>query len=669
MSVDEQPRGTAAEPEPDEDEGTTANDDPAFAALLARLAAPPRRERPLLAPGSRVGPFVVEELLGRGGMGEVWRATDTQLQRTVALKVLRRSSNELALLDEARAAAAVHHARVATIYQVGEADGPTGRLGYIALELVPGATLRARLRDGPLPPAQALPLALDVAEGLAAVHARGLIHRDVKPDNLALDAGGRVKVLDFGIATRAGADAAGYGTPRYLAPEQRVEGAVEACADVYAFGVTLIELLTGSAPFDDDGALVPELHGDPLARVRTLPALPRALLELLARCVATDRAMRPANAAVLVDALAPLVHARPSARERAAPWITLGVGAALTAAFFSSVTRVEDVVAADLPPALASAPVVSDDARVRARFRAAADAMLAGDDATAATALAEVTEAEPAAAWPWALLVVTGEAARAGSSHQAALAEVRRLADRSTRAGRAALALAELADARSLASTQPIPPHAQAVAVGMAALTEAGADHFSAVLLASLLPWHHGVQEQLDRIDAALSRDVRIARLWVARSDALTAAGRPAEGALAARAGLERVPGNGALEDALWRARIAQGELDEAERALGERLRARPDDLGARLLLLDVTRARGDEAALWRAATALLDGPYPRAPVARAAARLALGAPTLDAEARQVLLRALAALEEAGQAQLAAEARAAATSAAIDLPR
>ena len=646
----------------DDGDGPGKPDDEAFASLLARLAATPSPGAPLLSAGARLGPFSLEVLLGRGGMDEVWRALDTRLHREVALKVLHPTTRGAVVLDEARAAAAVHHPRVATLFEVGqvEAHGTSGPLDWIALELVPGQTLRQRLRLGPLTIRDTLVVALDLAEGLAAVHARGLVHRDVKPDNLAVDASGHVKVLDFGIAAVAGVDANAWGTPRYLPPEQRAGARVDACADVFALGVTVIELLTGAAPFDDDGELRPELTGDPLRAARSTPNMPAGLIELLAQCVALDPAQRPADASVVVLRLLPLVHPRPSARERAAPFVLIGLAAALTVGFFTLATRVEDAVAADLPPALASAPVVSGDARVRARFRAAADAMLAGDDATAGATLAEVVSAEPGSPWAWALLVVTGETLRAGMSDAAAIAKVRRLADASSRDGRAALALVALAEARSLVGQQPIPPGSPAVRGGQSALDEAGPDAFSAVLLASLLPWTASVQEKLDRIDAGLSRDARVALLWLARADTLTAAGRPTEAAEAAHEGLARVPGNAALEDALLRARIAQGAFDDVEHALRERVRLRPDDLGARLLLLEVARGRGDDGAARVDAERLLDGPFPRAPAARAVARFALvsgdraAAPAAD----PLLARALAALDEAGLSSLAASARA-----------
>ena len=303
--------------------------------------------------------------------------------------------------------------------------------------------------------------------------------------------------------------------------------------------------------------------------------------------------------------------------------------------------------------------MVSKDARVRARFRFAADAVLAGDGTTAASALDEVVAAEPRAAWAWALLAMSGDPQRAGHTHAEAVALVRRHADLATREGRAAMALSGLVDAEGLGGAQLVDPKSPAAAAGRAALAEAGPDAFSAVLLSSLVPWDVDVHEQLDRIDAALSRDARVALLWVARASALAEAGRHAEAAAAARAGLERVPGNAALEHALWRARLAQGEVDEVARAVDERLRARPDDVDARVLLLEVAAARGDRAALWQQAAALLDGPYPRARVARAVAAHALRAPerASDARVREILERALGVLEQAGYGAMVAEAR------------
>ncbi|MCC7111333.1 MAG: serine/threonine protein kinase [Deltaproteobacteria bacterium] len=667
MSIEEDDTATATdaddvEGDADADADPEATDDQAFASLLARLAAAPRNAAPLLSPGALLGHFRVETLLGRGGMGEVWRALDTRLQRPVALKVLRRSAQEARLLEEARAAAAVHHARVATVFEVGEAEAPFGELGFIALELVPGDTLRKRLRAGPLPVRAALNAALDAAQGLAAVHGRGLVHRDIKPDNLAFDASGHVKLLDFGIASVAGTDASAWGTPRYMPPEQRALGGADARADVFALAVTLVELLSGAAPFDDEGDLRAELRGDPLRELRALPGLPPAVLGLLARCLYADASARPASAAALVEELATALAPAPTLRERAAPWVTLGTAAALTALFFSLVPRVEDAVAADLPTALASAPEVSRDARVRARFRAAADAMLAGDNLTAAAALAEVVQSAPESPWGFALLVLSGESARAGVTHEQALAEVRRRADGATRQGRAALALAALGDARTLAGPQPVPPDSAAAALGRAALDEAGDDAFSAVLFAATLPWRGEVQEKLDRIDAALSRDARVALLWRARAEALRGAARPPEAIAAAQEGLARVPGNVALEDALLRARLAAGEADAVEDLVMARLRAHPEDLDAQLLRLDVAAARGELHLVRAGARHLLEGPFARASAARAVAELALRHldPATDPVDLELLDRALATLREAGLVRLADSGRTAA---------
>ena len=646
----------------DDDE---ANDDDAFASLLARLAAAPRNAAPLLSPGALLGHFRVETLLGRGGMGEVWRALDTRLQRPVALKVLRRSAQEARLLEEARAAAAVQHARVATVFEVGEvgeagpAEAPFGKLGFIALELVPGDTLRKRLRAGPLPVRAALSAALDAALGLAAVHGRGLVHRDIKPDNLAFDASGHVKLLDFGIASMAGTDASAWGTPRYMPPEQRALGRADARADVFALAVTLVELLSGAAPFDDEGDLRAELRGDPLRELRGQPGLPPAVLGLLTRCLDADASARPESAAALVEVLATALSPTPTFRERAAPWLTLGTAAALTALFFSLVARVEDAVAADLPPALASAPEVSRDARVRARFRAAADAMLAGDNVPATAALAEVVQAAPESPWGFALLVLSGESARAGVTHEQALAEVRQRADATTRQGRAALALAALGDARTLAGPQPIPPDSAAAALGRAALDEAGDDAFSAVLLAATLPWRSEVQEKLDRIDAALSRDARVALLWRARAEALRGAARPPEAIAAAQEGLARVPGNVALEDTLLCARLAAGEVDAVEAQVLARLREHPEDLDLQRLRLDVAAARGELHQVRVGARHLLEGPFARASAARAVADLVLRRldPATDPSDLELLDRALSTLREAGLVRLADSGR------------
>ena len=215
--------------------------------------------------GRMVGPYRVLNEIGRGGMGIVYAAEDTRLDRRVALKALppdysADTARRERLRREARAAASLTHPSIATIYALEEIDGTL----YIVSELVQGHTLRDELRGGPLRPPQLQSTLLQIAEALSAAHAQGIVHRDLKPENIMRAADGRVKVLDFGLARAAAPDGrtmtrlteAGNapGTPGYMAPEQLSGGTIDARTDVFAFGVLIAELATGEHPFGPDTA-------------------------------------------------------------------------------------------------------------------------------------------------------------------------------------------------------------------------------------------------------------------------------------------------------------------------------------------------------------------------------------------------------------------------------
>ena len=255
-----------------------------------------------LVPGSHLGPYEIIGILGAGGMGEVYRALDPRLRRHVAVKVLRASTIDDAdrlrrFEAEARAAGALEHPNILVVYDIGQ----HGDVPYIVSELLEGETLRHRLREGgALAVRQVLDYAGQVARGLAAAHQQGIVHRDVKPENLFLTRDGRVKILDFGLAKLVpdpGADGPTasvealtktgivLGTVGYMAPEQVRSGAVDHRADIFALGVVMYEMLSGVQPFrrpTTAETLTAILKDDPPAQA---PVVPRRLDRLVRRCL------------------------------------------------------------------------------------------------------------------------------------------------------------------------------------------------------------------------------------------------------------------------------------------------------------------------------------------------------------------------------------------------
>lgn len=225
-----------------------------------------------LATGTKLGPYEITAPLGSGGMGEVYRARDARLNRTVAIKVLPASFSAdhdrlQRFAQEARAAAALNHPNILSIFDIGEQQGAP----YVVSELLEGETLRERLRNGPLSIRKAIDYALQVARGLAAAHEKGIVHRDLKPENLFLTEDGRVKILDFGLAklTRPEASAGDddaptvhavtepglvMGTAGYMSPEQVRGKPADSRSDIFSFGAILYEMISGKRAFHGDTA-------------------------------------------------------------------------------------------------------------------------------------------------------------------------------------------------------------------------------------------------------------------------------------------------------------------------------------------------------------------------------------------------------------------------------
>ena len=252
------------------------------------------------------GRYAVTARIAHGGMATVYLAVDTRLDREVALKVMHA---ELArdddfvrrFIGEAKSVARLSHQNVVAVFDQG-ADGP---FLYLAMEYIPGRTLKELLRDhGPFAPAVALDIMTGVLDGLAAAHASGIVHRDVKPENVLLTADGRVKVADFGLAraqAAAGQTRAGLliGTVAYLPPEQVTGEATGPRSDVYSAGVMAFELLTGRQPFTGDTPLAvayQHVNSAIPAPSSLVPGIPAAVDQLVLAATSRDPALRPADA-------------------------------------------------------------------------------------------------------------------------------------------------------------------------------------------------------------------------------------------------------------------------------------------------------------------------------------------------------------------------------------
>ena len=328
-----------------------------------------------LSSGSRLGPYEIVDVLGSGGMGEVYRARDARLNRVVAIKVLpesfARDRDSLERFQrEARAVAALSHPNILGIFELGDDNGSP----YAVMELLEGETLRTRLAGGALAVRRAVAFAVQIAHGLAAAHERGVVHRDVKPDNLFVTRDGHIKILDFGLArqTTAPADVTGsvtaagtvMGTVGYMAPEQVRGLAADARSDIFAFGLVLYEMLCGRRAFARETAaetMAAIVREDPPPMTGASSAIPAAIDRIVWRCLEKDPSARfqschdlafaletavgdsSASAPQLEGAVATRRSRLPSTRG-ALPWVAVALlvgvvgGAALMRARLGSAT-------------------------------------------------------------------------------------------------------------------------------------------------------------------------------------------------------------------------------------------------------------------------------------------------------------------------------------------
>jgi len=341
--------------------GPSEDDLDSFDGFLRQVASAP--ESTVVSPPpdpEEISHFRILGRVGAGGMGVVFRAFDEKLAREVALKLLPASvagepERRRRLLREARLAALVTHANIATVYEIGEDDGRI----FVAMELLEGETLRSRLKRGRLEVPEALATARAIAAALARAHARGVVHRDLKPENVMLDGSGGVKVLDFGLAKTHDDDAKTstpsvlaiaettlsptedgrvLGTPGYMAPEQAKGRKVDARADLFAFGVVVFEMLAGVRPFSGMSTFetMVAVERDSPPPLRTLvPDVPPQLESLVRRCLQKRPEDRPADARRVLGALDGMLATTPAhttAWRTTAAWIgavaLVAVGAA-----------------------------------------------------------------------------------------------------------------------------------------------------------------------------------------------------------------------------------------------------------------------------------------------------------------------------------------------------
>ncbi len=250
--------------------------------------------------GSTVSHYRILAKLGEGGMGVVYKAEDTRLERMVALKFLPDAEIEdkarERFLREARAAAQVHHPNICPIHEIDEVDG---RL-FFTMALVDGSTVRQLLERGDLTPAKALDIAIQVTSGLQAAHSQGVIHRDIKSSNIAVDRQGNVSILDFGVALRSGDSRVtqpgnSVGTPAYMSPEQALGNEVDCRMDLWSAGVVLFEMLTGRLPFigeTNHAMLFAIVHQKPPQAAGLRASVPAGMQRVLDRALAKDPADR-----------------------------------------------------------------------------------------------------------------------------------------------------------------------------------------------------------------------------------------------------------------------------------------------------------------------------------------------------------------------------------------
>ena len=341
-----------------------------------------RGKRGVLTPGTRLGPYEIQTVIGVGGMGAVYKARDTRLDRVVAIKLLTAPAEQMTAMrdriaSEARAVSQLNHPHICTLYDIGEsAPEPGGAaVSYLVMEFVEGETLAARLEKGPLPVDRALPLAAQIADALDRAHRSGIIHGDLKPGNVMLTKSG-IKLLDFGLArqrrplppadwadtaTRAVEVApaeAVMGTLQYLAPEQLEGRPSDERADIFACGAVIYEMVTGRRAFDGEtraAVVAAILNKTPTPASRVVPGVPPAVDRLIEACLAKEPDERWQHAGDLTRALHWVTAggAEEPVTQQATPRTTSRLWQAATAALALAVVLLGGFLWRSLTPARA----------------------------------------------------------------------------------------------------------------------------------------------------------------------------------------------------------------------------------------------------------------------------------------------------------------------------
>ena len=591
------------------------------------------------------GRYALLELVGSGGMGDVYRARDLELDEVVALKLLRQAIAQTAdglarFRHEVKLARRVTHRNVARTFELGEDDGAR----FLTMEYVRGESLAARLRrEGRLRPERAVAIATQVALGLEAAHAAGVVHRDIKPDNVLLAPDGRVVVTDFGVARKAASTADDRllaGTPAYMAPEQLSTGEASARSDLYALGVLLWELVSGRLPFSGTtpAALAEArlIHSPPDLRSIVTDA-PAELSELLLRLMAKDPRMRPDSARSVVLALEHLRDLSPQDSTPGAP-----------------VPRTSSSITGPLPPSVAVLPVgaAGQDAWLADGFRqdlidalssarglrvlarsASQPPEKAGDDPAAcgrSLGVRSVVEGElrrdPTGAVQLRLrLIESSSGVQTWSGRWSSAPErLLSLVDPAAQALAAALEPSAVPAAREAPSdalaielylrarqmyllTGPTGGStgvAECVATFEAALARAPSDPLilSGLALAEVRRWFFdvGAHESADRArraaDLAVRHGAHLGESHLARAQVLLHTGDPAAATRSLRHAFARSPSLADAREVLGRLLLEAGHLEAGRRQIGIALELDPGLLYAKIDLLRVAILTGDAA-------------------------------------------------------------------------